>query len=181
MRLLILPLLAACACAADPVGVWRFGVGTVDGQPARTGTVVLTGQTMVAADAASTLAPAPSPDEKKLSPPLEIITQNDNNSTMSEMESLIRRLRVLLARRGAKAALARYLGVASPRISEWLRETNPRRPSGETALRLAKWAAQQERAAILKTNTPGGAITPAQGSATQRPKHETKRKSSDRS
>lgn len=52
MRLLILPLLAACACAADPVGVWRFGVGTVDGQPARTGTVVLTGQTMVAADAA---------------------------------------------------------------------------------------------------------------------------------
>lgn len=52
MRLLILPLLAAALSAADPVGLWRFGVGSVDGQPARVGTVVLTGQQLVAADAA---------------------------------------------------------------------------------------------------------------------------------
>lgn len=52
MRLLILPLLAAALAAADPVGMWRFGVGSVDGQPARIGTLVLTGQEVVAADAA---------------------------------------------------------------------------------------------------------------------------------
>lgn len=51
MRFLILPLLAACACAADPVGLWRYGVGLVDGKLAKVGTVVLTGQTMVADDA----------------------------------------------------------------------------------------------------------------------------------
>ncbi len=52
--LLLLPLLAfhAALCAADPVGTWRFGVGSVDGQPAKVGTVVLTGQEVIASDAA---------------------------------------------------------------------------------------------------------------------------------
>lgn len=52
MRFLILPLLATALAAADPVGMWRFGVGSVDGQPARIGTMVLTGQEVVASDAA---------------------------------------------------------------------------------------------------------------------------------
>ena len=52
MRFLILPLLASALAAADPVGLWRFGVGSVDGQPARIGTMVLTGQEVVASDAA---------------------------------------------------------------------------------------------------------------------------------
>lgn len=52
MRFLILPLLATALAAADPVGLWRFGVGSVDGQPARIGTLVLTGQEVVASDAA---------------------------------------------------------------------------------------------------------------------------------
>lgn len=52
MRCLAILLLATAACAADPVGLWRFGVGTVDGQPARSGTIVLTGQTVAAADGA---------------------------------------------------------------------------------------------------------------------------------
>lgn len=51
MRILLLPLLAACAWSADPVGLWRFGVGLVDGKLAKVGTVVLTGQTIVADDA----------------------------------------------------------------------------------------------------------------------------------
>ncbi len=50
--ILILPLLASALAAADPVGLWRFGVGSVDGQPARIGTLVLTGQEVVASDAA---------------------------------------------------------------------------------------------------------------------------------
>jgi hypothetical protein len=52
MRLLLLPLLAACAWSADPVGMWRYGVGLVDGKLAKVGTVVLTGQSVVADDAA---------------------------------------------------------------------------------------------------------------------------------
>lgn len=52
MRIFILPLLAAALAAADPVGTWRFGVGSVDGRPARIGTIVLTGQEVLAADAA---------------------------------------------------------------------------------------------------------------------------------
>ena len=52
MRHLILLLSATVLCAADPVGHWRFGLGSVDGQPARIGTIVLTGQQVVAATAA---------------------------------------------------------------------------------------------------------------------------------
>ncbi len=48
MRYLIPLLLAAGSWAADPVGLWRFGVGQVDGQPAKVGTMVLTGQEVVA-------------------------------------------------------------------------------------------------------------------------------------
>ncbi len=52
MRHLILLLSATVLCAADPVGHWRFGLGSVDGQPARIGTIVLTGQQVVAATTA---------------------------------------------------------------------------------------------------------------------------------
>ena len=52
MRFLLLPLLFSSLAAADPVGQWRFGVGSVDGQPAKVGTMVLTGQEVVASDVA---------------------------------------------------------------------------------------------------------------------------------
>ncbi len=55
MKLLILPLLsllAANAWSADPVGMCRFGIGSVDGQPVKVGTMVLTGQEVVASNAA---------------------------------------------------------------------------------------------------------------------------------
>lgn len=52
MRYLAIVLLAATAAAADPIGQWRFGLGTIDGQPAKVGTMVLTGQTVVSADLA---------------------------------------------------------------------------------------------------------------------------------
>lgn len=54
MRSLILIIaLVTQAIAAEgaAVGVWRFGLGSVDGQPAKVGTLVLTGQTVVSADA----------------------------------------------------------------------------------------------------------------------------------
>lgn len=52
MRCFTLLLIATLAAAADPIGVWRYGIGTVDGQPATVGTLVLTGQTVVSANAA---------------------------------------------------------------------------------------------------------------------------------
>jgi len=45
-------MLSAQAWSADPVGTWRCGIGSVDGQPAKVGTLVFTGQEVVAADAA---------------------------------------------------------------------------------------------------------------------------------
>lgn len=47
---ILIAALAAQAAAADSVGVWRFGLGSVDGQPAKVGTLVLTGQAVVSAD-----------------------------------------------------------------------------------------------------------------------------------
>lgn len=52
MRPILISLLAVCACAADPVGTWRYGVGLIDGKLAKVGSIVLTGQTIVADDAA---------------------------------------------------------------------------------------------------------------------------------
>jgi hypothetical protein len=52
LRSLAILVLATWVSAADQVGVWRFGLGTIDGQPAKVGTLVLTGQSVVAADAA---------------------------------------------------------------------------------------------------------------------------------
>lgn len=49
---LLVLALAACTHGAEPIGNWRFGLGTVDGRPARIGTIVLAGQTVVADDAA---------------------------------------------------------------------------------------------------------------------------------
>lgn len=51
IAVILIAALAAQAAAADTVGVWRFGLGSVDGQPAKVGTLVLTGQTVVSADA----------------------------------------------------------------------------------------------------------------------------------
>ena len=111
---------------------------------------------------------------------VDTLTEHSNIEGVSEIESLIRRLRAAVAKRGARAALARHLGVALPRISEWLREQNPQRPSGETALKLAKWVAQQEEAARKKTNTPGSGANTVEGEATKCNANENKSKPSGR-
>jgi predicted XRE-type DNA-binding protein len=60
----------------------------------------------------------------------------------SELEQLLSKVRTLVQPRGAKARLARYLDVAAPRVSEWLR--GDWKPSGETTLKLLHWVEQQE-------------------------------------
>lgn len=71
-------------------------------------------------------------------------TLKSNTSPVnSELESLLERLRKATSRTGSKVELARYLGVARQRVTEWLSGT--KEPGGETTLRLLRWVQEQER------------------------------------
>lgn len=65
------------------------------------------------------------------------------DTVKSEIEELIARVKRHASRPGAKAELARTLGVAPARISEWL--SDEKEPGGEYTLRLLRWVEQQER------------------------------------
>jgi len=60
----------------------------------------------------------------------------------SELAHLIARLRRVTNRRGAKAELAKLLGVNQARISEWL--SGKKEPGGATTLKLLKWVENEE-------------------------------------
>ena len=55
----------------------------------------------------------------------------------SEVQKLIERVKRKVSEPGGKSKLARALGVAPARISEWL--SGEKEPGGEYALRLLKW------------------------------------------
>ena len=61
----------------------------------------------------------------------------------SEVKKLIERVKRKASARGAKLQLARALGVAPARISEWL--SGEKEPGGEYTLKLLHWVEQQER------------------------------------
>jgi transcriptional regulator with XRE-family HTH domain len=61
----------------------------------------------------------------------------------SYWKELRRRLIVCLSPAGAKAKLARHLGVTRQAVSEWIRREN-RAPSAEYALRLLEWVTAEE-------------------------------------
>jgi hypothetical protein len=61
----------------------------------------------------------------------------------SEIEKLIEKVKRKASKPGAKAALARALGIAPARISEYL--SGKKVPGGEYTLRLQHWVEQQER------------------------------------
>jgi transcriptional regulator with XRE-family HTH domain len=60
----------------------------------------------------------------------------------SEIEQLAKRLKRATAQTGKKAELARFMGVAPARVSEWL---SGQEPGGEYALKLLRWVTEQER------------------------------------
>jgi len=60
----------------------------------------------------------------------------------SEIEQLAKRLKRATAQTGKKAGLARFMGVAPARVSEWL---SGQEPGGEYALKLLRWVTEQER------------------------------------
>lgn len=62
----------------------------------------------------------------------------------SEIQHLIKRLKIATAFPGMKGKLAADMKVPRPRVSEWL--TGKKEPGGDTTLRLLKWVERQERA-----------------------------------
>jgi transcriptional regulator with XRE-family HTH domain len=73
----------------------------------------------------------------------------------SRWKQLQRRLRMATRTRGAKASLARELGVDRQLVTEWLKHAT-RGPSAETALRLLEWIGEIE----AKKQNAGSAVTP---------------------
>ena len=61
----------------------------------------------------------------------------------SEIQKLIEQVKHKASRPGAKAELARALGVAPARITEWL--SGEKEPGGEYTLRLQRWVKGPER------------------------------------
>jgi transcriptional regulator with XRE-family HTH domain len=70
-----------------------------------------------------------------------ITPKSNTGDVKSEIQKLIERVKSKASKQpGAKAELARTLGVAPARISEWLSGT--KEPGGEYTLRLLKWVGQ---------------------------------------
>jgi hypothetical protein len=59
-----------------------------------------------------------------------------------ELKKLLLRLSYVLSERGKKAALASFLKVPRPRVSEWL--SGGKEPGGETTLRMLAWVQAEE-------------------------------------
>lgn len=69
-----------------------------------------------------------------------ITPESNSDGVKSEIKKLIERVKQKAAKPGAKAELARTLGVAPARISEWL--SGEKEPGGEYTLRLLRWVEQ---------------------------------------
>jgi len=80
-------------------------------------------------------------------PEKQPLTQHSANAITAPVQSAMHNLRDRLnratRRHGMKSALARFLGVPQPCVSDWL--SGKREPGGETTLRLLRWVEQQER------------------------------------
>jgi len=73
-----------------------------------------------------------------------LISVNRNETVASmTMQTLLDRVRKATSEYGAKAALARDLGVSVANVSQWL--SGSREPSGKTTLALLSWVEQWER------------------------------------
>lgn len=75
--------------------------------------------------------------------------KRNSQPVIPTLSQLLQRVRVATAGRGSKARLAECLKVPPSRVSEWL--SGKAEPSGDTALRLLAWLAEQEKDEGLKT------------------------------
>jgi DNA-binding phage protein len=91
------------------------------------------------------------------------IDYNTVLSSPSRWQKLLVRVRRLVDAPGAKAGLARELGVTRQAVNKWLTEEGA--PSAEITLRLLEWV---EAAEAQQKTDPGGASTPPGQMAQQR-------------
>jgi len=72
---------------------------------------------------------------------------NSKSGDVTDLDKLIERVRNLASQHGAKTELAKFLGVAPARITEWLAEkkSDRKEPGGHYTLQLLKWVERQER------------------------------------
>ncbi|HEX3627263.1 MAG TPA: helix-turn-helix transcriptional regulator [Verrucomicrobiae bacterium] len=76
--------------------------------------------------------------------PIDDIPKRGNNEVVkARLPELLKRLNAATQERGKKAALARFLKVPLPKVSQWLSGTHS--PGGETTLQLLQWVEQEER------------------------------------
>ncbi len=83
--------------------------------------------------------PRAAPAESGLTSVTEVINPSPVHS---EVTKLLDRVRKAASEPGKKSALAEFLGVARPRVSEWL--SGRQEPGGETTLRLLQWVEREE-------------------------------------
>lgn len=93
-----------------------------------------------------------------------------SNVESSLLSHWIARANALLSHRGAKATLARHLGITKQALNAYLTEASA--PSAEKALRLLQWVQETE---AQKNEGPAGAQTPT-GPVTLRRKHHSNEK-----
>jgi transcriptional regulator with XRE-family HTH domain len=76
--------------------------------------------------------------------PIEIVPPSHNISDMkAQLPDLLARLNKATDQRGLKTALAKFLGISLPRVSEYL--SGSVEPGGELTLKLLRWVEQFER------------------------------------
>jgi len=73
----------------------------------------------------------------------KVIESGNCVSVTPKLPTLLKRLNEATRERGSKTALAKFMGVPLPNVSQWL--SGEREPSGETTLQLLNWVEQQER------------------------------------
>jgi len=73
----------------------------------------------------------------------DVSKHGNNEAVKVKLPALLKRLKAATRERGTKSALAKFLGVPLPKISQWLAGTH--KPGGETTLQLLGWVEQRER------------------------------------
>ena len=84
----------------------------------------------------------------------------------SPMKVLLGRVALATKARGKKAALAKFLHIPPPRVSEWLHGAGE--PSGEITLRLLEWVTAEE----AQQKEPPGGVKSSTGGKTHLPKEQ---------
>lgn len=115
-------------------------------------------------------------EDKKSKESLDAIQPLTKHVSMPESESplenLLGRVRRALIAPGAKAELARKMGVTRQAVNQWLRPQNPTAPTADAALRLWEMFPPDEQGREAKTKRSDSASTPSDPKTRSRQSYE---------